>query len=231
LAKRQQKSLKEAKVKRRIIALSIGLLGVFLLTACTTSQGKGEEVGKATRPEWKIGDTWVFKSNYYTKPKRRFITESRKVIKEEDFEETPCYVVTDVKHGRKFYYTLNLNEKAIFLKGRLFLKFTPDIRSFDWPLVVGKKWKQPYTAVRMSKKGKKEVEQLVNATFEVTGIEEIETPAGKFTTFKIVEWSPKIKNFAFQEWWYSPELQWVVQQKTHWKFGTEELELKKYKIK
>ena len=226
--------------------MGVMLVGILVLCpalACSETETMPEEIN---RPEWEIGDEWehqvflVLKSGKEEKGPTRLL----KVIEKEDFEGTMCYVLAEsIKSLSRSYYTLDLNRKGFVNKVDSKVlskaKYTPDTMELSWPLRVGKKWEQSYTGVIESRsnggRGKlKKREVTVKATLEVVGMEKVKVPAGEFVTFKIVK---RIDDVVVEEYWYSPEVKWLVRTKVYYqnddpkapKAGV--LELTKYKVK
>lgn len=90
---------------------------------------------------------------------------------------------------------------------RLFLetKVTNDpFRFFDFPLFVGKKW------VVSTKEGS----STLSNEFEVEGVEDLQTPAGRFMTFRIhmKQTNLSSKKTGWVRYWYSPEVGQRVKQ-------------------
>lgn len=96
------------------------------------------------------------------------------------------------------------------------LAIDDEIRLLQFPLSVGKKWSTQYRQQIIGG-----VRNLTTET-NVTGLEEITTPAGKFRAFKIERWGSagavparnkgpvsKTRNYEWT-YYYSPETQSIV---------------------
>jgi hypothetical protein len=78
--------------------------------------------------------------------------------------------------------------------------------NLKFPLAVGQNWKFEY---RIGARGAKEVSRTVE--IKVTGTEQVTTPAGTFTAFKLEKDDRKgPKDFWVTTYWYSPETKSVV---------------------
>lgn len=231
------------KVKRSIAVLTI-LLGIFLVADFFPA--KGEEPEKAipkqtTKPEWKIGYEWSYKVTHSGQPDKVFETKE-KVIRKEKFKNVPCYVVSFSLGGLnkppyvtgETYYTEDLNKKAGYMieKESRYLQYEciPELKTFNWPLEVGKKWKVTYKVKQKIKNRYRKYK--VKGVVEIVGIEKIKVPAGEFQAFKIVlKVRQGKKMVVFREWWYSPELRPIVKKKFYWEGGyIEEHQLSRYKL-
>ena len=203
-----------------------------------TEETLPEEVN---RPEWKIGDEWEHKVTYIMKSgeEKEGFTSSQKVLKKEEFEGIMCYVLSpSARCSMRGYYTFDLNVKGFINKvGNKVLnraKYTPDTRTYNWPLKVGKKWEQSYTAITESRgwggKGElKERKNTINAVLEVVGVEKVKVAAGEFLALRIIK---EVDNTVTEENWYSPKVKWFIKRKTYQKNDMIALwELVKYKVK
>jgi len=198
----------------------IGVMMILLLMGPFYQMAKAAELEKAERPEWKIGYKWSYKITHSAFPDKVFEIE-KEVIRKEEFKKVSCYVVS-LNSTEEDYITEDLNEKVAFRTEEesryLSREFIPEQRVFDWPLEVGKKWKAAYEVRWKTDKGY--MKDKFNGVFKVAGVEKIKVLAGEFETFKIVlEVSQEKKLVVFQEWWYSPELSFIVKEKIYWPDG------------
>jgi hypothetical protein len=121
---------------------------------------------------------------------------------------------------------------------RRMLAIDDEVRLLQFPLSVGKKWSTQYRQQIING-----VRNLTTET-NVTGLEEITTPAGKFRAFKIERWgsAAAVKNVGKApgsktrnyEWtyYYSPQTQSIVKYAYEdEEGGTREIELVKFTAK
>lgn len=215
-------------MKRSIVFLTI-LLGIFLVADFFPARGEEPEKAvlvEATKPEWKIGYEWSYKVTHSGQPDK-VVETKEKVIRKEKFKNVPCYVVSfslgelnkpPYRTGET-YYTENLNKKACYMieKESRYLQYecTPELKTFNWPLEVGKKWKVTYKVKQKIKN--RYTKFKVKGVVEIVGIEKIKVPAGEFQAFKIVLKVHQGKKMViYREWWYSPELCPIVKKKFYW---------------
>lgn len=91
-------------------------------------------------------------------------------------------------------------------------------RRLDFPLFVGKKWKDGYHS--RSTGG---VYYDYTNDYVVDKYETINTKAGSFKSFKIKRYHYNVTNRSnyFEEYWYSPETKCIVKSIPSWKYGSE----------
>jgi TolB-like protein len=91
-------------------------------------------------------------------------------------------------------------------------------RRLDFPLFIGKKWKDAYY-------GQGTDGRMYNYTNEyvVEKYETVSTKAGSFKSFKIkrYEYNVQLKIQNIEEYWYSPEIKRIVKSTPSWKYGSE----------
>lgn len=158
---------------------------------------KLEEIDWSKRPcnapVWKVGDQWTYK------PARgghgiREIVEVREdlfIMKTSESENLRAYDKT----------TMNL-KFLVDKSGKQVLVSHPFRRVLDFPMFVGKKWKDTVTARTATKR-----EVTFENEFQIEGVEEVTTPAGVFKAFKIYQKQtntvPPGRN-GWARYWYSP---------------------------
>lgn len=202
------------------LVLLLVLLAGFLVS-CTDGTSINIEDVSVDRPEWKTGDSWTFSCSGGQSREKRVV--SFEVLGEEKFKDALCYVLKADDILRE-YYTYDLNPRARLAGNTILVEVIPELRSFDWPLKVGKKWKTTHVLKKMFSYSTE------HADFEVKGMEKIRVPAGRFITFRIVQ-KNRLRDRIWQEWWYSAKAKWFVKKKVHWRrFQIEEWKLSKYKV-
>jgi hypothetical protein len=178
-------------MKKKIKVLILGC-GIFLLTQPVMAQEKCEA------PVWKVGDKWTYETSSGTK----FTHE-----------------VVDVK-GENFIIENKTSDTSYILdKKTLNLQFTIDEgkkrkaedavrKRLNFPLFVGKKWDDMVDRVTRSFGSR--ITIMLNYSVEAT--EDIITPAGTFSAYRIVLKASGINQAerAWAKFWYSPQVKYFV---------------------
>jgi len=148
-------------------------------------------------PVWKAGNKW-----FYRNPAGKFWVNEVVEVKKD------VYIFKSA--GRPNLYAFDKKTMhAVYAIGtdNTVTKITDDkdtFRFFDFPLFVGKKWGV------LTKEGS----STVSGEFEVEGAEDLQTPAGKFTTFRILlkQTNLSSKKMGWIRYWYAPEVGQRVKQ-------------------
>ena len=148
-------------------------------------------------PVWKAGNKWRYRNPAGG-------TWVNKVIE----VKNDVYIFKGA--GRKNLYAYDKKTMhAVYAIGtdKTVTKITNDndtFRFFDFPLFVGKKW------VVSTKEGS----STLSGEFEVEGVEDLQTPAGRFMTFRIhmKQTNLSSKNTGWIRYWYAPEVGQRVKQ-------------------
>ena len=185
---------------------------------------------KCEAPLWMTGDKWTFKqadgSTFSLK-----VMEVRNdlfIVKKEGDPELYGY-------NRK---TANLDFRIKADGSRV--KATNDLRKlFDFPISVGKKWTDTTSGLPAQTRVGERQKAKYFIRFNVEGIEDVTTAAGKFKTYKIRH---TLKNMTVlkdrEGWilfWYSPDAKWWVKQEVEkssfWPQSRLDTELVSYELK
>jgi len=175
---------------------------------------------KAERPEWKVGYEW----RYAWKRPARTGTFTRVLIREDNFEGLPAYVVR-VGKNEHFYVKDNLGELATLSGGKIVSKRNAPYQPLSWPLEIGKEWRNSYTRENIEEKSS----QTHDYRWSVSGVQEVKVPAGTFEAFKIDGYNFYTGNLLV-ELWYSPKMKWFVKERIYQREGVLERELISYKV-
>lgn len=171
-------------------------------------------------PTWERGYEWKFR---WSSPRGSgaFVWS---VVGEEIVGGVAHYIL---KTGtRDLYYTKD--ELAWLMdrvEGTVEAQASPAYRKFAWPLEVGREWEAIY---RWENPADRSTEDRIRR-HKVESLEFITVPAGTFQTFHVM-----VKSRAERltdEYWYSPEVKWIVKDKTYFSYGVRERELLEYKLK
>jgi hypothetical protein len=171
-------------------------------------------------PVWNLGDNWTFKD-----AAGKFWSNQILEIRDDSF-------IMRVEGSRELYAydkkTLGCNY-LIDRSGRK-VKNTGAFRNiFDFPLVVGKRWRYSTESG-----GRNIVNEL-----RVEGVEEVTTPAGTFKAYKIYYRQSEVSR-ATSGWvrhWYAPVVKWWVKREVenspYWAlaYGLQSAELIYYRMK
>lgn len=176
--------------------------------------------GSVMAPMWERGYEWKFR---WSSP-RGSGTFVWSVVGEEIVGGVPHYIL---KSGtRDSYYTKDeLAWATERVGGTVEERASPAWRQFTWPLEVGSEWETRY-------QWENPIERRTDDRLrrhKVEALETIAVPAGTFQAFHVV-----VKNQAGRltsESWYSPEVKWIIKDKTYFSYGVRERELLEYKLK
>ena len=177
--------------------------------------------GGTEKPEWKVGYVW----KYNWKGPKGSGTLTREIIREDYCAEVRSWIVKIGKN--EFCYTKDLlGELAVMTDGKLITKRTPPRSFVSWPLEVGKEWRDTYLLENAQEKSSR---RLVIRRV-VSDIEEITIPAGKFAAFKIDSYDQSGGGGLVTEYWYSPEVKWLVKLRDTLSAGIREEELISFNV-
>ena len=148
-------------------------------------------------PVWKAGNKW-----FYRNPAGKFWVNEVVEVKKD------VYIFKSA--GRPNLYAFDKKTMhAVYAIGtdNTVTKITDDkdtFRFFDFPLFVGKKWGV------LTKEGS----STVSGEFEVEGAEDLQTPAGRFMTFRmhLKQTNLSSKKMGWIRYWYAPEVGQRVKQ-------------------
>lgn len=181
---------------------------------------------KVEAPVWNVGDRWIYKNN-------DGYTWSIEVVDAED-----NFYITNVEGRRELFVfdKSTLNERFFIepgVGGRR-KESTGTLRKlFDFPIFVGKEWIDTTEAIPHS--GYKKV--TYKCEYKIEGTEEVSTPIGTFTAFKILYTQTNMKSMrsGWKRFWYSPEVKsWIkqeVEKTKYWSYQAQDAELISYKLK
>jgi len=164
------------------------------------------EPQKAERPEWQVGDKWM-----YQRGDQQIIME---VIETEEINGKKCYVLKRL--GNKIIFTREIENMGTKRGSddEFITKWNPPQKLYSWPLEIGKKWKEKlrlfWDTTRWGKEGFNWDPDPVWRESKVIGIEEVTVPAGKFITFHIYTTETMRGTTVEFHRWYSPQVKNVV---------------------
>ena len=152
------------------------------------------------KPEWKIGDRWVYSRTVSGKNDRI----GREVIKDTEFEGLPCFLVYE-ENENVLYTKDSLAQFVNFEDGKLVTRRNKPNMLLNWPLEQGKEWRNSYTFDDL----KRQTSGVSDRLMTIPNLETIRVPAGLFDTAK-VEAYDRDSGRLIAEYWYSPQVKWFV---------------------
>jgi hypothetical protein len=168
----------------------------------------------AATPAWRPGFEW----HYRWSDPRGSGTYIRAISGEEVLEGVPAYVMRTGKRSI-FWSKADLAWVMEQVNGEVESQAVPFYRKFAWPLDTGKTWEARY---RWSRAGDGRNEERVRR-HRVTGTESVHVPAGTYQTMRVVVTDGAGKKV--DEYWYAPEVRWVVKERVYLAQGVREREL------
>jgi len=184
----------------------LGLLVLFLPAMVFAQE-------KIDAPAWNVGDKWTFTGN-----------GTIEVIKGDqsgymlEFSERNCVVETQgcnailfEKSNRNRIYAVEGDKRKKYVMGLA--------KVFDFPLMLGKKWKYAYSAKAIMGGAYHPVSNDYSENYTVVGWEDLQVQAGRFKALKL-EYK-RITTGSSSSWggtgeesnylyWYSPEVKYLV---------------------
>lgn len=186
---------------------------------------------KCEAPVWNVGDRWTYRS-----PRGETVTNTVIDVKED------LYFVRIGETEEIFAY----NRKNMNVKFRIEgstgkrLEPNPQRKFLDFPVFVGKEWKDVVIAHGGGPAIKEPVPKDAArywVSFKVEGIEEISTHAGTFKTYRIYSFQ-RSERSGRSGWllrWYCPEIKACVkseiEESPFWHSWIRDLELISYELK
>jgi len=170
-------------------------------------------------PTWNRGDEWRFR---WSSP-RGSGTFVWTIVGEEIVNGVGHYVMRT--GTRDILYT---KEELAWLMDRVEAavesQASPAYRVFAWPLETGKEWESTY---RWENSAERRTEDRVRH-LKVEALESVTVPAGTFQAFHVTARDPTGR--LTHEEWYSPEVKWIVKEKTYFSYGIRDRELLEYRL-
>ncbi|HEV8676252.1 MAG TPA: hypothetical protein VGX21_19625 [Methylomirabilota bacterium] len=191
-----------------------GWAPAVLLTLMAIGCAAGPEAPPAARlirPEWKVGDRWVFR--------RTPALGTPVFVTHEVMEATPeGYTVRMTRLGQEIlrYWTRDLHLARQTVGGQPLNRFEPAARYFEWPLRPGKTWTQEFDYEDGRADG-----HYTNQWRIAKQAERVDLLAGWFVALKIERLSEGGE--PLDTYWYVPELRYWARFTDHANRYTEEL--------
>lgn len=177
----------------------IAVLGLLALVAGCASGPPPPPPAELQRPEWTVGDRWVF---------RRTSTSSlggvATLVVHEVVEATADgYTMRVTRLGQEYTrrWTPDLHLVWQEVRGRPPGRFAPPARYFDWPLMPGKTWTQAFAYSDGTSDGR-----YAN-TWRVS-LARVDVVAGQFVAIRVDRLGGG--NEPLDSYWYVPPLRYWV---------------------
>ena len=151
-------------------------------------------------PLWNIGDRWKYKDS-------RGITWTDGIV---DIRENSYIMRIENRKDLYAHDKKTMNSDFLFdSSGKKVKNASPLRKLFDFPMFVGKKWKDETRGITSISK----MEATFVSDFQIEGVEEVTTTAGTFKTFKIFYKQTIVsppRGSGWVRYWYSPRVKmWV----------------------
>ncbi len=165
-------------------------------------------------PAWKPGFQW----HYRWSDPRGSGTYVRAITGEEDLDGTPHYVMQT--GNRSIYWSKSdLSWLMEQVNGEVEIQAAPAYRKFVWPMEPGRTWVARYHWVHPGE-GKTEER---SRRHRIVGAESVRVPAGTYQALHVVVTDSAGKKV--NEYWYAPEVRWLVKERIYLGQGVREREL------
>lgn len=161
-------------------------------------------------PKMSFGDNWVISG--YSKEYGTDIYHRKVIVVEPDGG-----FFLEVKGEKQRFFYHKYNNRYERVGGRSAEKGKVE-RILDFPLFVGKKWKDEFYTYSTTG-----VYRHYYNDYVVDRYENIDTKAGSFKSFRIKRYQHYVgsKWEGVEEYWYSPETKCIVKSIPTWKYGSE----------
>lgn len=211
------------KAHLRISVVLVSLVWIAVLSSCGTSEKAGETASSfsatAQFPKMLVGDSWVIRGFH---PISGTETYHQKIIQVK--EDGGFVVESKEEKGPIHHLTFNNKYERVDIvkipEGEK-IKFgpKPPMNRFDFPLFVGKKWKDEFVSWNP---GVKKETRFFN-DYVVEGYETVTTKAGTFKAFKIVRRSicQETRRKGTETYWYAPEVKHEIKSAPDYREGSE----------
>ena len=173
------------------------------------------------KPEWKIGDQWIYAVRY---PGDKPLT-IRTIVREDKFEGVGAYVMK--AEGGESFHSKKTLERLAAVKGReLTSKRHSPSHYFAWPLTLGKRWSNSYSWENVVTKNK----YKPTLSMVVSDLAKVTVPAGTFLAARVQGYDARTGRLV-QEYWYSPATKWIIKFRDYSDIAFREEELMSFTIK
>jgi hypothetical protein len=188
------------------------VLALLALVAAGCASGpEPPPPARLERPEWKVGDRWLFR--------RTAATGVSTIVTHEVIEATPQgYVVRMSRLGQEItrHWTRELHLSHQTAGGRPLNRFTPPAMYFSWPLALRKAWSQEFEYEDGKRDG-----HYTNRWRVAERPERVDVIGGLFVALRIDRQGGGGE--PLDTYWYVPEARYWVRLVDHQNHFTDEL--------
>jgi len=161
-------------MRRALARLPLVALGLLLAGGCA-SKPQSPPAALLVRPEWRVGDRWVFRATQPMGPETVVVHEVVEATAEGYAVRMGRLNQTIVR-----YWTRELHLSRQTMNGRPLNRFEPPAMYFSWPLALGKTWSQEFDYQDGRTDGRYENRWRVGER-----VEPVDVMAGPFGTLRI----------------------------------------------
>ncbi len=190
------------------------VLGILVLVAGCAGGPPAPPAADLQRPAWKVGDRWVFQ-----RTPTSVLGGLASLVTHEVIEATPDgYTMRITRLNEEFtrHWTPDLHLSHQESRGRLLSRFEPAARYFDWPLLLGKSWRQEFEY----RDGKSEG-RYANAWRVAKQVEPVSLVAGSFLAVRVDRLGGGGE--PLDTYWYVPPVRYWVRFEDYVNHYVEEL--------
>ena len=185
-------------MRRRGLLLG-GFLGLGLLGGCATPPGGTEQdPDQVPRPEWRVGDRWVFRRTPL-EGTAVVVTHQVTVATGDSYTLRVFGVAPEVSQ----VWTTELHLRRHTVGNRPPGEFDPPARYFAWPLTLGKSWTQEFAYGDGTHHGR-----YANTWRVGPAVEPLHVVGGSFYTLRIERRGSQGERL--DTYWYTPKVRYWV---------------------
>ena len=188
------------------------LIGLWLLGGCATPPGGTEEnPNQVPRPEWRVGDRWVFRRTSLSGTPA-VVTHKVTAATADGYTLRVLGVVPEVVQS----WTLDLHLRRHTVGDRAPGEFELPARYFTWPLTLGKSWTQEFVYGDGTRSG-----TYANTWRVGTTVEQIQVVGGVYYALRIERRGSGGERL--DTYWYTPKVRYWVRLENYQGGYTDEL--------
>jgi hypothetical protein len=194
----------------RVALAGLGV-ALLLLSGCAVGGGKKDDEDAVPKPEWRVGDRWVFQR---TLASGQTVVVTHQVTEADGSGYTVRIAGPTPEITWRWTPALHLSQLA--RGGEVLSRFEPAAMYFVWPLILGKGWSQEFDYRDGRRDGRYTNRWQVGAQ-----IERVHTLAGSFYAVRIERWGSRGERV--DTYWYSPRVRYWVRLESYANGYAEEL--------
>lgn len=182
---------------RRYLVLLLVAVALLGATCDAERERQAKEQEAVPRPEWRVGDRWVFQRTSLT---GATAVVARQVVSATSDGYTVRVIGTPSELTRQWTLDFHLAQET--LGEGTTVRYEPPAQYFTWPLRPGASWSQAFQYSDGRNDGRYENTWKVG-----DAIEPIDTVAGRFYALRIERRSGTQR---LESYWYSPRVRYFV---------------------